>query len=685
MFDPISFSKIAAGAGDMLLSAVQTISGLKTFEKDKMAMKGTGTGKNVVSVANTSANNYTNTIPAKDGTFAMTADITSITDLKQVVNAGICQEQYLTENDIIIDCVSATPTLTIATVKNGTAITALNPICFYTDGNGIATKHILTVAQSVNFEYTTGVWYFYFDNTGTLTASQDAWVDFSNIAAVYRLYLNSTLTGQARCAVESIEMHKNDISWSAHAALHADGTRWITGGEIVSNISVSNNSGVPNSSPNANGANTVVSLTTLKNQDDNMPYTVTNSTNATLKFNQNLGHLTAGTLTALNSGLFKVRINDSSGRLFFLPATRFPFPWDSATNRPEYITASGVRTLVTDNRWFVTYIYALQDPRNGESVKVVSEITDYTSYINAQSSSWEGIKSLYPTIRDNEIRPLYKLTFYNNNSGGAYDAGCKYSALIRIDDLRTTKVSSVSAGSGNTLASSTSFVPYNNVKSTNVQSAIQEVSDELQGYETTVSASATTVLDAYSKRYQFITGSTTHTFTMPVTSTVYLGRTYEFINNSSSSVTINSSGGNEVQVITAGTRAKITCVGIASTGATDWDVVTLTNKTSVNVTGYSVLGANSIAMQFKTLTGTTASTEGGSASVVHGLTGGKIISISVIVQNATDNGVSQEYTGIAGYQFHTFFDPTSVNVVNHATNSENILSKPFVVTIIFQA
>lgn len=67
----------AKGVGDMLLSGVQSVTGLKTFNKDKIAMKGTSTGVNTISVANTSATSYTNTLPAKNGTFAMTDDIVS--------------------------------------------------------------------------------------------------------------------------------------------------------------------------------------------------------------------------------------------------------------------------------------------------------------------------------------------------------------------------------------------------------------------------------------------------------------------------------------------------------------------------------------------------------------------------------------------------------------------------------
>ena len=66
---------IIPGGGDMVLADVQSVTGLKTFDKDKIAMKGTSTGVNILSVANTSGTSYTNILPAKDGTFAMISDI----------------------------------------------------------------------------------------------------------------------------------------------------------------------------------------------------------------------------------------------------------------------------------------------------------------------------------------------------------------------------------------------------------------------------------------------------------------------------------------------------------------------------------------------------------------------------------------------------------------------------------
>ncbi len=62
--------------GDMLLSATQTVTGLKTFDK-KIAIKGTSTGVTQISSDNTSASNYVIHLPAATGTVALTSDITN--------------------------------------------------------------------------------------------------------------------------------------------------------------------------------------------------------------------------------------------------------------------------------------------------------------------------------------------------------------------------------------------------------------------------------------------------------------------------------------------------------------------------------------------------------------------------------------------------------------------------------
>jgi len=73
----------SGGSGDMVLANVQTVTGLKTFDKDKLAMKGTSTGVTTISTANAGASNYTATLQAATGTIAYTSDTTGafVTDI----------------------------------------------------------------------------------------------------------------------------------------------------------------------------------------------------------------------------------------------------------------------------------------------------------------------------------------------------------------------------------------------------------------------------------------------------------------------------------------------------------------------------------------------------------------------------------------------------------------------------
>ncbi len=93
----------------------------------------------------------------------------------------------------------------------------------------------------------------------------------------------------------------------------------------------------------------------------------------------------------------------------------------------------------------------------------------------------------------------------------------------------------------------------------------------LDGFTTTVTAAGTTTLTVASNYIQEFTGATTQTVTLPVTSTLVAGQSFFIINNSSSNVTVNSSGGNAVQVMAANTSIILTCVLASGTTAASWN------------------------------------------------------------------------------------------------------------------
>lgn len=93
----------------------------------------------------------------------------------------------------------------------------------------------------------------------------------------------------------------------------------------------------------------------------------------------------------------------------------------------------------------------------------------------------------------------------------------------------------------------------------------------IPGFATTATSAGTTTLVVGSKQIQEFTGATTQTVVMPVTSTLVVGKGFQIINNSSGALTVNSSGGNLIQTMAAGTSLYLTCVLASGTTAASWE------------------------------------------------------------------------------------------------------------------
>ena len=130
----------------------------------------------------------------------------------------------------------------------------------------------------------------------------------------------------------------------------------------------------------------------------------------------------------------------------------------------------------------------------------------------------------------------------------------------------------------------------------------------IQTFTTTASSATAIVLTNTSTYYQYITGSVAQTITMPVTSTLSLGWSFHIANNSSSNITLRSSGLNTIGTIIPGTTVHITCIGTALTTAADWDYGT-TDFGTLQGTGAAVLD------QSPTITNLTTSGTTSSASI----------------------------------------------------------------------
>jgi hypothetical protein len=104
------------------------------------------------------------------------------------------------------------------------------------------------------------------------------------------------------------------------------------------------------------------------------------------------------------------------------------------------------------------------------------------------------------------------------------------------------------------------------------------------------------------------------------------------------------------------------------------------NKT---LSGFTVLGEGP-AIKMKKFTGTTPSAEGGYLTFQHGLDASKILAMFAKVVYNAGHGTMPNYEGDPGLQFGVLHDPTIIAVKLSGSNSENILSKPYTVTVIYE-
>ena len=172
----------------------------------------------------------------------------------------------------------------------------------------------------------------------------------------------------------------------------------------------------------------------------------------------------------------------------------------------------------------------------------------------------------------------------------------------------------------------------------------------LRGYTTTATAAGTTTLTSSSTYRQYFTGTTTQTVVMPVVTTLALGWSYEIVNNSTGTITVNSSGGNLINTIPAGLSGVVTCIAITGTTAASWHFEYASFDT-ITGTGACVFSAS------PTLTGTlTVATLTASADSSFTSTGALLISKGTTAQQPGTpvtgmiryNTTSNEFEGYSG-------------------------------------
>lgn len=178
----------------------------------------------------------------------------------------------------------------------------------------------------------------------------------------------------------------------------------------------------------------------------------------------------------------------------------------------------------------------------------------------------------------------------------------------------------------------------------------------IEGYTTTALANGNTTLTVGSTYGQYFTGSgsTFQVIVLPVASTMVLGQQFRIVNLSTGTgdIQINSSGGQGVVDLAAGTSAIVTCILTSGTTASSWSA---TYYADIVASGKKLTVSNSL-----TLTGTDGS------SIAFG-TGG-----TVLYGNQTIT-LTGDVTGSGATSIATTVAKIAGTVVSGTTGSTNVV------------
>lgn len=110
----------------------------------------------------------------------------------------------------------------------------------------------------------------------------------------------------------------------------------------------------------------------------------------------------------------------------------------------------------------------------------------------------------------------------------------------------------------------------------------------------------------------------------------------------------------------------------------------ITSTGTVQHPGYTQLGEAGPSIKTKLLSGTSSNVASGVSAVAHGVTASKIIGIQAMVQGPDSSQWFTQGGDYPGAQFGVVIGVNNINLVNGATNSSNVLSKPFRVLVTYQ-
>ena len=267
-------------------------------------------------------------------------------------------------------------------------------------------KYTKTTTSTVVLPNTTGLYYIYFDSTGTLQY-RTSYFDWDDDVPTSYIYWNAT-TGTAPYFAD--ERHGITLDWATHEYLHRTRGAVIANGFSVSNYTISGDGTLD--------AHAQIDLSCGTFFDEDLEVQITHSNTPT-----------ANTWEQDLQGPAKLPVFYLSGADWVKDAAT-NFPLKQGTVRPQYnlLTGSTWSTVdATSNRYITNFVVATHNL--SEPVIVVLGQDQYTNIGDAEAIDFSDlVLTGFPSV---EFRPLYKLIFQVNAYGNAISA-----RLRSIIDIR---------------------------------------------------------------------------------------------------------------------------------------------------------------------------------------------------------------------------------------------------------
>ena len=130
-------------------------------------------------------------------------------------------------------------------------------------------------------------------------------------------------------------------------------------------------------------------------------------------------------------------------------------------------------------------------------------------------------------------------------------------------------------------------------------------------------------------------------------------------------------------------------IGNGTSDAARSNAMTVYKSGDADISGFTKLGSDAPAIKVKKFTSTTASAEGGTISIAHGLTLSKILGVQATVLtppilSIPAYGIMPGYTWSAEYEYQIYLTSTNIVVVNAATNSQNVINRPINIILTYE-